>query len=519
MSTEGGHQHGRRVFLDLGLGVASILALVGLMALEAQVGPSLPRASRGLARLLAGLVAFAFAGRVLYDREESWGPLPLARLAAAAVATLALGAAAMDIVTVHCLPRWWFPLLAGGVALAAAVAGESVLLAMIGAELIDRELANQSASWFGMIGGFGSTAVVFQGLVALVEIPLGWKLAKGYRRTLGLGILCNGGLSLTYTLLTLGSFGPNLHGRPEWTWLSPLYFAIALVVSVLFVRMVARLDQGGVNEVASRVVIVTITYIMVWLGCEQQLAFLVGMMAYWAMQAGGLFEVAPEMAGGSVEGEGDLDGAEVLAMIFRRMGQQDPAAMRWAPARQAAYVRNAALGLLVAFGGAHLLGTVNVMLPSKVAFEMKVDSGSIEPWLEARFGAVFAEDDFAGGEALDLYLVPSKVQDGKLVFTELHAVRRGAEAPEEVDAESCWVVPGRAYAMRDVQGRYQRGLMIEARTRFEVPPRWAREVEWKDTLVFRGGALGFTHPSHVVRDPDADMAERGGEGSWLFAAE
>jgi hypothetical protein len=504
----------RRGLVDFGLAAVclTLVALLSFLAYQHPLGGGLLPGPRSLVWMCLALVAFFVSGVTLFFYEEDLGGLPLARWATAISGVYLVGCALFDLMLPLHLPlQPWGVLVFGLVTLSCSAWSDSVMLSMIGAELLDQVLATKLAAFFGFVGGFGSTAVFFHMVVAVLELPLGWGLAKRYRRALGMGILCNGALTLTWGLLALGTYGPDLHGHPEWEWVAHVYLALALVASVALARLISRIGDGGSWDLSSRTIIVTISHICRRLGLEQQLSWLIGVFSYWALASTGIFEPDQDGPGLDVTPE-MLQDPQQLQLLLARLAEQEPGKVRLGRERQTTMVRAFLLGAVGMFGALAFLGFANQALSSSEAFRLEVVSPTLEAAVRVRIDEVHLPDDLTGGQPMDGYLLPDEVDRYRLKFTDLFVVPRGSPPPEGVDPARAWRVRGRSYACRRSDGRMHRGILLDQRLAFLLPEEWLAEVEPGDTLVFSRGGLGYVYPARLEKKQAPEDPGK----SWLF---
>lgn len=504
-----------RVLVDLGVAAGSLLLVAAwsILAYQSEWSELIDPGLRSALGVLLSLVFFGLAGVTLFFYEEELQGLPLARWATTASGVYFFGCGVWDLLVPLQIPLFpWGYLLFGWVALSASAWSDSVMLALVGAELIDQVLATRIAHTFGFVGGFSSTAVFFHLGVALLELPLGWGLARRYRRSLGLGIVCNAGFTLTFGLLALGYYGHELHNCPEWEWITYLYLLLAFVTSVLIARLIARLGQGGAWDLSSRTVILTINQICVRLGLERQLAWLVGVFGYWALASTGIFEPGSQGPGEGLEITPEmLQDPEQLQALLARLAAQDPGKVRLSRERQSSMVRAFLLGAVGLYGVFALVAHGNQAFSSEEAFRIEVNSPRVEARVRVRIGEVHLPEDLGAGEAMDCYLLPSEVGARSLVFTDLFAVRRGEAPPEGVSPASAWHVRGRSYRNRQHDGRMRRGVLLDQRFDYILGEELAADLEPEDVLVFSQGWAGFVYPSRVIRAGEAGALGAGPE--------
>lgn len=507
----------RRLLIDAGIAVATVLAMAllwqaGLADMEGE-----GRATRGVIALLLAVVFGELSGVRLFRWEEEVRGLPLGRFATAAAATVLLAIGTFDMIEVSGLPLEPLgPILVGGALLLVSVWSDSVLAALVGAEFLDDPFAEMLAGWFGYAGGVGTQAIFFTLGLALLQIPLGYLLARRFRRSVGVGVMGNAGLTLTTCFLLLGSFGPAYHDRPEWTWLSPLYFTLAVIVSVCFVRLIRRFTKGAAWDLSSRGVIITLSYIASWVGIPGQTAWLVGMMGYWVMESSGLFEVA-EDPNQQVQITPDvLNDPERLQELLARLSHVDPTTHRFGGLQQVRWVRGALAFSLFGALGVWGAGAVNRALPSTEAVRLEVLTEGVGPVLKPAYEELHLPDDLAPGARVDLYLTPYGIDEGTALFTDMHVVAAGEPPPDDVDPPRAWKLGGRYYDCRDFRGRRFRGVRTSVRVALAVPREHQEAAMPGDHLVIRRGALAFPYVSERV------PAEGGGPAvslaSWLWGS-
>lgn len=505
----------RRLLMDAGIAAGTVVVMAALWHLGLAEMEGDARGTRGVIALLLAVLFGELSGVRLFRWEEEVRGLPLGRFATAAASTVLLAIGTLDLLEVSGLPLEPLgPLLVGGGLLLVSIWSDSVLAAVVGAEFLDDPVVDTLAGWFGYAGGVGTQAIFFTLGVALLQVPLGYFLARRFRRSVGVGVMGNAGLTLTTCLLLLGSFGPAYHEHPDWTWLSPLYFTLAVLVSVGFVRLIRRFTRGAAWDLSSRGVILTLGYIASWVGIPGQTAWLVGMMGYWVMESAGLFEV-PEDPDQQVQLTPDvLNDPDRLQELLARLARVDPTTHRFDHLVQLRFVRGSlAVSLLAAFGlwGA---GVVNRALPSPEAVRLEVLTEGTGPVLVPRYEELHMPDDLPRGAGVDLYLTPYGVDDGSALFTDMHVVAAGAPPPDDVDPTQAWRVGGRYYSCRDFRGKTFRGVRTAVRVALAVPAAIQQAATPGDRLVIRAGALGFPYVAGLEADePGAELPR-----SWLWGA-
>lgn len=509
----------RRLAVDVGVAGGTLAALVGLhlLAFESELGAALAPQVRSPLWLVLSLLAFAASGRSLFVMEEELRGLPMARWATAFGGAYLLACALYDLVVPLSLPVLPLPLLAYGAALlAASVWSDSTLLALVGAELVDHVIASRLAALFGFAGGFTGAAVFFHMLTALVEIPLGFHLARRYRRALGVGVLANASFSLVRGLLFLGAYGVGVHGRPDQTWIHGAYLALAVVASVLLARLMARVSEGGLWDLSSRTVILTFSEVCERVGMPRNLAWSVALFAYWALDSGGVLRPAEDEGTALHIEPGMLDDPAQLEALMERLARAEPARMRWDRARQARAVHRTlaaiALGYAVLAAGAAL----NRGLASPEAFRVRLRTPRLEEWLRVKIDEVHLPEGLVRGQRLEGWMLPYEVDGARLRFTDLFVAPVGVGPPGDIPVESAWRVTGRYFRYRRYDGRVAAGMLVDQGLAFRVPESWRRQAAAGDVLVFAQGGLGYPYPASrlpagEVATRSADVAPRG----WL----
>jgi hypothetical protein len=507
----------RRLLIDAGIAVATVLsmALLWHMGLADMEGAG--RGTRGMIALLLAVVFGELSGVRLFRWEESVRGLPLGRFATAAASTVLLAIGTFDLLEVSGLPLEPLgPLLVGGALLLISVWSDSVLAALVGAEFLDDPLADMLAGWFGFAGGIGTQAIFFTLGVALLQIPLGYFLARRFRRSVGVGVMGNAGLTLTTCFLLLGSFGPAYHDRPDWTWLSPMYFTLAVLVSIGFVRLIRRFTKGAAWDLSSRGVIITLSYIASWVGIPGQTAWLVGMMGYWVMESSGIFDVDEDQNQQIQLTPDVLNDPERLQELLAHLARVDPTTHRFEHGLQLRWVRASlalsTAGALMVWGA----GALNQGLPSAEAVRLEVLTEGVGPVLKPRYEELHMPDGLQPGGRVDLYLTPYGVDEGSALFTDMHVVAAGEPPPDDVDPPRTWKLHGRYYDCRDFRGRRFRGVRTSVRVALAVPEEDQEAAQPGDQLVLREGALGF--PFVAGRIVAGDDGARAALGSWLWGA-
>lgn len=511
----------RRLIWDLGGGA---LALLGLVALHLTVysdahGPGLlPRALIGVA---CALVGFWVSGATLYEREQDVGELPVARTLTAMGGLYLLTRGFWDLFALLGLPIYPWGMVAVGIAaLAVSTWADSSMTSMFGAEFLDRVAATKLAAFFGFVGGYETSAVFFHALVAVIEIPLGWTIARRYRRALGLGLVVNGGYSLLWALLVLGSHGPALHGAPDLTWISPLYFLLALAVAVLTARLVSALGRGGAVDLSSRMVILTVSYILQWYGLPGQVSFLAALMVFWALQSTGALQMADPDAPEIALTPELLHNPDLLQEILAERAATNEIIGRMSGPRQGRHLAGTLALSLLFLSGALVVGTTNRSVRVRETFRAQVATPSIGEHLSARFEEIVFPKEAPRGTRLDCYLVPATVEGQRLLFWELRAIPRGEPVPDDIDPARAWKIPGKIFEVRELGGRIRRGVMVDRPLGFPVPAEMAERAGMGDVVVFAAGWTGYAYAQELVpAGGDDDAPDDPPAASWLVVTE
>lgn len=511
----GAVDQGRKLAIEVGLSLLALLVLAGAwFGLQGEASP-LEAGPRSAIFLLVGMLATVIAGRILFEAEVPYQGLPIARTAFSMLGAYLVYWALKDLCEASWLPfHPWGAVLAGGLLLAASIWSDSVLIALVGAELIDQQVALNLGARFGFYGGLGTSAIWFYAGVAAVELPLGWWIARHHRRAVGVGIMCNGGWSLVWAFLVLGAWGAQIHRCPEYARVFYVFFAAAVGLSVLLARLLARLKSEGMLDLASRGVIIALSFVLGFFGVPSQLAFLISTLAFHAMAAQGIFQPADEGAG-EVPPEAFEDPQKIAELLMKRLGH-DPASARLEPAAQARAVRVALVATLAAWLGLGGAGLANRRLASPEAFRIPVTSAEVTRRLESRVSSIDLPDDLPRGAAIDCWLVPEHVDYDKLWFLEAVVVPRGAPPPDGIEPGKAWRIPGRIYDVVTYKGARARGIFLEGTLGFTLPKAWEGRVVEGSTLVFAQGALGYTYPASVLA-PEAGPPPP--DESWLGGAQ
>lgn len=432
-----------------------------------------------------------YSGIHLFRKEEAQQtPFPLGRLTSS-LAAAALGAAAIWEVFhgFGILPDPWLFAILGVLALLVSQWSESVLTSFMGAEALDRLVAASLAGWFGFEGGMDSFAVFFILLVALFEMPVGYLLARHQSRAMGLGVLVNGGITTTVSLLYLGFFGHILHGHPDAEWIGLVYCLLAVLFSLAFVRFVRRIAPGSASELAGRTIMVTLITLLTRAGLDGQFAVLLALMLYWAIERSGFFQegggiqLTPEM----------MSNPEALMQALAKAQAQALAPERLSDEAQVRAVRRSGLGLLLVPG--LISGTLffDRALAPKEEVAIPVAALPRPGHRKVLVDEVTFDSRLPRNTRLDCYLIADRIDAKAIHFSELIALERGSPPPEGLEDFPVLRFSGRLRKTLGANGRIQVRLAIPLGETIYLSPEALAGLAPKDTLHFGPGFFGGIH--------------------------